>query len=135
MTISRYNERRLTLMPTQKVIAMVSEVDHGSLRVLFTGPPVGVHCEGDIDFGTRPVLTWALALALEGAEGDLRADLHAVDFVDVGGLRVLAKTAFEMAEGHRLIIEGLRPGARRIAELCGWTEIFTINPEKMTSMG
>lgn len=122
-------------MRTQKVIAMTGDVDHGSLRILFTGRPAGVYCEGDIDLGTRRVLTRALAMAVERTGGDLYADLHGVDFVDVGGLRVLAETAFGMVGGRRLIVDGLRPHTRRIVELCGWTEVLSVGPGTVTTVG
>lgn len=122
-------------MRSQKVIAMTGDVDHGSLRVLFTGRPAGVCCEGDIDLCTRRVLVRALATAVERTDGDLYADLRGVDFVDVGGLRVLAETAFGMAGGRRLIVDGLRPHTRRIVELCGWTEVLTTGPGTVTTVG
>ncbi len=122
-------------MRTQKVIAMTGDVGHGSLRILFTDRPAGVYCEGDIDLCTRRVLVRALAMAVERTDGDLYADLRRVDFVDVGGLRVLAETAFGMAGGRKLIVEGLRPHTRRIVELCGWTEVFSVGPGTVTTVG
>ncbi|WP_433370010.1 STAS domain-containing protein [Streptosporangium sp. CA-115845] len=103
---------------------MVGEAGHGSLRVLFTDLPVGLRCEGEIDLCTRHVLVQALAMAAERTRGDLYADLQGVDFVDVGGLRVLAEIAFGMAGDRRLVVRGLRPHAWRIAELCGWAEVL-----------
>ncbi|MFB9676820.1 STAS domain-containing protein [Streptosporangium vulgare] len=114
---------------------MTGDVDHGSLRILFTGQPAGVYCEGDIDLCTRRVLTRALAMAAERTGGDLYADLRGVDFVDVGGLRVLAETAFGMVGGRRLIVDGLRPHTRRIIELCGWTEVLSVDPGTVTTVG
>ncbi|WP_344915346.1 STAS domain-containing protein [Streptosporangium oxazolinicum] len=114
---------------------MTGDVDHGSLRILFTDRPVGVCCEGDIDLCTRRVLVRALAMAVERTAGDLYADLHGVDFVDVGGLRVLAETAFGMAGGRRLIVDGLRPHTRRIVALCGWTDVLTTGPDTVTTVG
>lgn len=103
---------------------MVGEVSHGSLRVLFTDLPVGLRCEGEIDLCTRHILVRALAVAAERTCGDLHADLQGVDFVDVGGLRVLAEIASGMAGDRRLVVRGLRPHAWRIAEICGWSEVL-----------
>ncbi|MGJ6969085.1 STAS domain-containing protein [Streptosporangium sp. G11] len=114
---------------------MTGDVDHGPLRILFTGRPAGVYCEGDIDLGTRRVLVRALAMAVERTGGDLYADLRGVGFVDVGGLRVLAETAFGMAGDRKLIVHGLRPHTRRIIELCGWTEVLTAGPGTVTAVG
>ncbi|MGC5009925.1 STAS domain-containing protein [Streptosporangium sp. DT93] len=114
---------------------MTGDIGHGSLRVLFTGPPPGVRCEGDIDVSTREVLVRALDLALERTSGDLHVDLHGVDFVDVGGLRVLAEAAFGLAEGRALLVDGLSPHVRRIMELCGWAEVLTTGPENISLVG
>ncbi|WP_326646251.1 STAS domain-containing protein [Streptosporangium sp. NBC_01755] len=111
---------------------MVGEVNHGSLRILFTDLPTGVRCEGDVDLCTRHVLVQALAMAAERTGDDLHADLHGVDFVDVGGLRVLAEAAFGMASDRRLVVGGLRPHAWRIAELCGWAEVLATDPENVS---
>ncbi|GAA3001151.1 STAS domain-containing protein [Streptosporangium longisporum] len=114
---------------------MTGDIDHGSLRVLFTARPPGVRCEGDIDLCTRDVLSRALNMALERGTGDLHADLRGVGFVDVGGLRVLVETAFGMSGGRRLVVEGLSPHTRRIVELCGWTGILLVRPENLSSGG
>ncbi|MFI6509827.1 STAS domain-containing protein [Streptosporangium sp. NPDC050855] len=114
---------------------MTGDIDHGSLRVLFTGRPPGVRCEGDIDLCTRDVLVRALNMALERSTGDLHADLRDVGFVDVGGLRVLVEAASGMAGGRRLVVEGLSPHTRRIVELCGWTEVLSAGPENLSSGG
>ncbi|MEU4829914.1 STAS domain-containing protein [Streptosporangium sp. NPDC023615] len=114
---------------------MMGDIGHGSLRVLFTGMPPGVRCEGDIDVGTREILVRALTMALERTSGDLHIDLHDVGFIDVGGLRVLAEAAFGLEEGRALLVDGLSPHTRRIMELCGWTEVLITGPENLSSGG
>jgi anti-sigma B factor antagonist len=76
--------------------------------------------EGDLDMATVPVLTDHLGRFEADGVAGIMLDLRELTFVDCSGLRVfLAARARSNANGHRFILVGATPGARRLFELTG----------------
>lgn len=66
-----------------------------------------------------------LAMALQSLivqPGDLRVDMSAVEFIDIGGLRVLLRTAHRLQDGRRLLVANLAPSLREVIALIGWDD-------------
>jgi anti-anti-sigma factor len=75
--------------------------------------------EGELDIATVPVLEDHLARSEDGLV-DIMLDLRDLTFVDCSGLHIfLAATERSQANGHRFILVGASPAARRLFELTG----------------
>jgi anti-anti-sigma factor len=76
--------------------------------------------EGDLDMATVPVLSDHLGhFEADGVAG-IMLDLRDLTFVDCSGLRVFLEARERSnANGHRFILVGASPGARRLFELTG----------------
>jgi anti-anti-sigma factor len=84
--------------------------------------PVGWQVAGDIDLGNA--MAWQSALAaIADRAGEVRLDLTGLAFIDVQGVRALARTAVGMADGHRLILDAAPPELLRLLRLSGWDRI------------
>ena len=89
-------------------------------QILWTGTPPGLRLVGQVDLSHRPVLEQALHRAVR-YEGDLYVDVSALEFIDVGGVRLLIDTAAVLAlDGRKLMINGPRPVVLRSLRICGW---------------
>jgi anti-sigma B factor antagonist len=79
-----------------------------------------VALEGELDVATVPSLSDHLArFEADGVVG-IMLDLRDLTFVDCAGLRIfLAARERSKANGHRFILVGASPGARRLFELTG----------------
>jgi anti-anti-sigma factor len=76
--------------------------------------------EGDLDMSTVPVLSGHLGRFEADGMAGIMLDLRDLTFVDCSGLRVfLAARERSNANGHRFILVGASPGARRLFELTG----------------
>jgi anti-sigma B factor antagonist len=90
-----------------------------------------VRLVGELDLGeaehAQEIATRALA---QSDRGPLILDLSDLVFCDSSGMRALVAIKREASRQDRdLILRGLRPGIRRVLELVGLTEQFTIeNP-------
>jgi anti-sigma B factor antagonist len=95
-------------------------VEHGEAGAVVT---VG----GDLEFGTAASLRSALIdLAHQGCD-PLVVDLAALDFIDSTGLSLLvqAKQRIE-SQGHRFVLRHPTERVRRVLEISGLAELFTI---------
>lgn len=79
-----------------------------------------VALRGELDTATAPLLEESLAPLESNGFTSIMLDLRDLKFLDSSGLRVLL-AASERAEtnGHRLLLVGATPGARRLFELTG----------------
>src|SRR3954454_9267930 len=86
--------------------------------------PTGIRVAGEVDMATLPV--WEVALdVMCGAPGDTVVDMAGLTFIDVGGLRALARAAQSLrTQGRRISLCGVRPAIRRVIDVLGWTELF-----------
>lgn len=87
--------------------------------------PVGLQVAGDIDLSNTTAWQSALAAVADRA-GEVRVDLARLGFIDVQGVRALARTAVGMADGHRLIVDAAPPELLRILQLSGWDRISSL---------
>jgi anti-sigma B factor antagonist len=95
-------------------------VEHGEAGAVVT---VG----GDLEFGTAASLRSALIdLAHQGCD-PLVVDLAGLDFIDSTGLSLLvqAKQRIE-SQGHRFVLRNPTERVRRVLEISGLAELFTI---------
>jgi anti-sigma B factor antagonist len=95
----------------------VEHHDHGAV----------VTVAGDLEFGTAASLRSALIdLSQQGAD-PLVVDLAGLEFIDSTGLSLLvqAKQRLE-AQGHRFVLRSPTARVRRVLEISGLAELFTI---------
>lgn len=79
-----------------------------------------VALRGELDRATAPLLEESLAPLESNGFTSIMIDLRDLKFIDSSGLRALL-AASQRAEtnGHRLLLVGATPGARRLFELTG----------------
>jgi anti-sigma B factor antagonist len=85
---------------------------------------------GEIDVATSPELRRELHQLADREPARLVLDLHAVTFIDPSGLGVLVgalKRLREEDRGDILILEGLQEPVRKVFDITGLTELFTIH--------
>lgn len=86
--------------------------------------PSGIRIRGEVDVLTLPTLELALEM-LVGRARDATVDLRELTFIDVVGLRALARTAIQLRFlDRRLRLSGASKQTRRILDLLGWAELF-----------
>jgi anti-sigma B factor antagonist len=84
---------------------------------------------GEIDVATSPELRRTLHDLADREPSTLVLDLHDVTFIDSSGLGVLVgalKRLREQDRGDVLVLEGLQGPVRKVFEITGLTELFTI---------
>jgi anti-anti-sigma factor len=88
--------------------------------------PAGIRLRGDVDIATLPILELALELVVNRA-ADATVDLSELTFIDLGGLRALARAAIRLRmTGRCLRLRGTGTWTRRILSLLGWAELFEL---------
>lgn len=88
--------------------------------------PAGARIRGEVDISTLPTLELALEILVDRA-CDATLDLYELAFIDVSGLRALARAAIQLrSTGRCLRLRGADPQTRRILGLLGWAELFEI---------
>lgn len=95
------------------------EFSDAVVRITRTCQPYGLRLEGEIDQANVAKLAAALA-AVATTSQDIHLDLAALEFIDVGGLRLLTDTARRLPEGRSLVLEAVPAHLRRILSLVGW---------------
>ncbi|MGW2256135.1 STAS domain-containing protein [Kitasatospora sp. NPDC001660] len=99
------------------------------LRITGLATPEAVVCrlEGEIDQDQRPRLENALARIIRDRPPRLVVDLAGVDFCDSTGLNILLQTRQDAAlAGTSLVLAALSPQIRRLLEITGTDDVFTI---------
>jgi anti-anti-sigma factor len=88
---------------------------------------------GEVDMATVPVLKQQLAQAEQDGAASIMVDLRDVTFIDSQGLHALLR-ARERAQsnGHRLLIVGASPSARRLFQITG--KEFLIDEQEAVSV-
>jgi anti-anti-sigma factor len=84
--------------------------------------PAGLRVAGDIDLSNTAAWQSALAAVADRAD-EVRLDLAGLGFIDVQGVRALARTAADMADGHCLVVDSAPPELLRMLRLSGWDRI------------
>ncbi|WP_434597047.1 MEDS domain-containing protein [Streptomyces sp. A5-4] len=91
------------------------------LRVIRTYQPHGLRVEGIVDVHTHRHLRSALEV-LAPIDGDVCLDLSRLEFLDLGGLRLLVTFAGSRDGGSQVELAGLAPHLREVISLVGWDE-------------
>jgi anti-sigma B factor antagonist len=84
---------------------------------------------GEIDVATSPVLRRELHALIDDGEGTLVVDFSATSFIDSSGLGVLVgalKRLRETDRGDTLELAGLHDSVRKVFDITGLTDVFTI---------
>jgi anti-sigma B factor antagonist len=89
--------------------------------------PSTVHVAGEIDVATSPALKDELYRMLDQGQQRVVVDLAEMSFIDSSGLGVLVGTLKRAREqGGEVVLRSMQPSARKVVEITGLTEIFTI---------
>ncbi|MFI9582493.1 STAS domain-containing protein [Streptomyces sp. NPDC052236] len=91
------------------------------LRILRLCRPPGLRIEGVVDLRTHRHLRTALDV-IAPTDGDLQLELSRLEYLDIGGLRMLISFAGTRDEGHHVELTGLAPHLRNVIALVGWDE-------------
>jgi anti-sigma B factor antagonist len=84
---------------------------------------------GELDGATAPFLMRTLVELNETLEGDLVLDIGQLSFIDSTGLSVFVSQQKQLgAKGKQLVIHGPTPMARRLFQITGLENMFTIEP-------
>jgi anti-sigma B factor antagonist len=83
---------------------------------------------GEVDLANADELREAGEAALTPLAGTLRIDLSGVTFMDSTGLAALIAVRNKAEPGHVFILEQPTRRVRRILEITGLHEVFTIEP-------
>lgn len=83
---------------------------------------------GDVDYHNAQALTSALEKALSWP-GDLTIDMSDLEFIDLAGVRALARTAEQLPTGRKLHVVNLQPMLSEVIHVVGWDQIpsLTLN--------
>jgi anti-anti-sigma factor len=88
--------------------------------------PAGIRLRGEVDIATLPTLEAALEILVDLA-AEATIDLSELTFIDVCGLRELARAAIRLRRaGVCLRLRGASTRTRRILCLLGWAELVEI---------
>lgn len=86
-----------------------------------------VTVEGEVDIATAPLLREQLQTVIEDGATNVIVDLGGVGFIDSAGLGVLIGAVKRLKErGGELQLRGLQPAPRKVIEITGLHEVFTI---------
>ncbi|MEV6399550.1 STAS domain-containing protein [Streptomyces sp. NPDC051907] len=89
------------------------------LRISRVRRPPGLRIEGVVDVHTHRHLRTALDVIADD-EGDVQLDLSRLEFLDLGGLRMLIAFARTRVAGSHVELAGLAPHLRNVIALVGW---------------
>lgn len=96
------------------------------LEVTAMTAPAGFRLCGEADISTLPTLELALEILVDRA-GDATVDMWELAFIDVPGLRALARAATQLrGAGGCLRLRGASTQIRHILGLLGWAELFEL---------
>ena len=86
--------------------------------------PAGIRLRGEVDIATLPTLELALDIIVDRA-ADATIDLTELTFINVCGLRTLARAAIRLRmAGRCLRLSGTGTLTHRLLCLLGWAELF-----------
>jgi anti-anti-sigma factor len=100
--------------------------DGGSFKIIELAQPIGLRLVGRIDVAEHTVLQTAVQRFLDRT-GDLYLDLTDLDFVDVGGMRILFDAAACIADaGRELVFVNPNQVTSRTIQICARGETANI---------
>jgi anti-sigma B factor antagonist len=88
----------------------------------------GVVLRGEVDVATSPRLRTELSTLLDRDARSLVLDLGSLRFIDSSGLGVLVEALERLRaqHGESIVLRGMQEPVRRVFEITGLTELFTI---------
>jgi anti-anti-sigma regulatory factor len=93
--------------------------DDGLLKITWLMQAVGFRVEGTVDVTSRHGLAAALAAAQQGHD-DIHVDLSGVEFIDMEGLRTIARAARDLGAGRLLVLERVPSFVRVLLRAVNW---------------
>ena len=87
--------------------------------------PLVARVGGEIDTLTVPLVLERLTEALEHSSGPVRLDISEVTFIDSQGLSGLIE-AHRRDPERPIVLAGARPNVRRLMDITGLDQIFTL---------
>src|SRR6267378_8498675 len=87
-----------------------------------------VAVDGEIDVASSPQLRQELISLIDRGARSIVLDLHSMSFIDSSGLGVLVGALKRLREhtGDAIVLRGMQDPVRRVFEITGLTELFTI---------
>ncbi|WP_344592941.1 MEDS domain-containing protein [Actinomadura vinacea] len=116
------------LRDTHEVLVEINpEYDDGILKIVRTFDPHGLRVEGELDDVRHAAFADRLG-ALVRSHHRIHLDLSRLGFIDLGGLRLLARHAAARGGDRTLVLDDLAPAVENIIEAVGWHRLPGIVP-------
>jgi anti-anti-sigma factor len=93
--------------------------DDGMLQIGRSDEQRTLALRGEIDLSNAERVSAALTQEAQRG-GDLDLDLSGVLFCDLAGLRAILQASMGLADGHRLILQGMPAALHKTMEIAGW---------------
>jgi anti-sigma B factor antagonist len=117
-SISADSDTAFALSDVAPLQVFVSQKDERTQMILM----------GQLDLATAPLLAQEF-LKVAQSDADVVLDIGLLTFIDSTGLSLFVSQHKKLqAEGHELVIYSPTPRARRLFEITGLTDVFTIDP-------
>jgi anti-anti-sigma regulatory factor len=108
------------LRDTHEVLVEVDpEFDDGILRIVRTFDPHGLRVEGELDAARHTVFADRLGRVARNRR-PVHLDFSRLDFIDLGGLHLLARQANAPGGERTLVLDELAPYVENVIETVGW---------------
>ena len=96
-----------------------SDIEDQVLRITRTYQPYGLAIVGEIDAARHSVFLEALA-TLDADGKEVHLDLARLDFIDLGGLALIADHAVRNARRYTIVLDHVPAQLRMVMEIVGW---------------
>lgn len=96
-----------------------SDTEDQVLRITRTYQPYGLAIVGEIDAARHSVFLEALD-SLDGNVTEVHLDLARLDFIDLGGLALIADHAVRNARRYTIVLDHVPAQLRMVMEIVGW---------------
>lgn len=96
-----------------------SDPEDQVLQITRTYQPYGLAIVGEIDAARHAVFLKALA-SLDGDASEVHLDLARLDFIDLGGLALIADHAMRNARRYTIVLDHVPAQLRMVMEIVGW---------------
>ncbi|MEV5572609.1 MEDS domain-containing protein [Spirillospora sp. NPDC052269] len=129
--VRRCGTRQLTaLHASHEVLMRVdAEFDDGILTIRRIYGPFGLLLRGELDASRHSHLSEHLLRAMASRpREDIHLNVAGLDFIDIGGLNLLAHHAADLPRGGELILDHLRPDVENVITMVGWNRLPRLRP-------
>lgn len=103
--------------------------DDGLLKITLLSDESGFRVEGTVDVTSRSGLAAALSAAQQGAD-IIHVDLSGMEFIDMEGLRTIARAARDLGDGRLLVLERVPSHVRALLRATNWDTLPGLRIEK-----